>query len=311
MQEYIQLFHENQDVAWLDKIDKRYAWLKRHLLDFEDKYGNIFPKQWEISERITVEFCIITRDELERLMSKRRTEFDVKLLLYAIQKTQNFESLLNKRFTGETLNDNTNTDNNLNPNNIDTSNTKQDKFTEIIGVCFKKYLDIYTDSIDRNLEDLIESFVKKLKSGGGSVVNNITNSNDTNNNSAQQNINNSYEIKSSIYPSCADLFIFYKKCMVQCTQLSNEKPMHDLTILFKKYLRDYAVKILEHQIPKLQHSGGSSGGGANNNTNYAIPSSIGSGITTSMSLLTKDFQNLSTAAGQVIHNFLRDGEATR
>lgn len=61
MQEYVQLFHENQDIAWLDKIDKRYAWIKRHLLDFEDKYGKIFPLDWEVSERIAVHFCNITK----------------------------------------------------------------------------------------------------------------------------------------------------------------------------------------------------------------------------------------------------------
>lgn len=30
-----------------------------------------------------------------------------------------------------------------------------------------------------------------------------------------------------------------------------------------------------------------------------------------MSLLTRDMQNLSTAAGQVIHNFLKEGEIQR
>lgn len=36
-------------------------------------------------------------------MHKRRSEIDVKLLLYAIQRTANFESLLAKRFTGNKL----------------------------------------------------------------------------------------------------------------------------------------------------------------------------------------------------------------
>ena len=36
-------------------------------------------------------------------MSKRRTEIDVKLLLFAIQRTTNFEALISKRFTGVTL----------------------------------------------------------------------------------------------------------------------------------------------------------------------------------------------------------------
>lgn len=39
--------------------------------------------------------------------------------------------------------------------------------------------------------------------------------------------------------------------MVQCNQLSNEQPMYELTMVFKKYLREYASKVLEFSIPKL------------------------------------------------------------
>lgn len=42
--------------------------------------------------------------------------------------------------------------------------------------------------------------------------------------------------------------------MVQCTQLSSGKPMYDLAMIFKKYLREYAVKLLETKIPKLTTS---------------------------------------------------------
>lgn len=97
------MFDENQDFAWLDKIDRRYAWIKKHLLDFESKFGTIFPQDWEISERIAVQFCHVTREDLTKLMNKRRNEIDVKLLLYAIQRTSNFETLLAKRFIGSTL----------------------------------------------------------------------------------------------------------------------------------------------------------------------------------------------------------------
>lgn len=103
LQEYTHLFDENQEFAWLDKIDRRYAWIKKHLLDFESKFGKIFPQDWELSERIAVQFCHITRDDLAKLMHKRTAEMDVKLLLYAIQRTVSFESLLAKRFTGVTL----------------------------------------------------------------------------------------------------------------------------------------------------------------------------------------------------------------
>lgn len=48
-------------VAWLDKIDRRYAWIKRTLVDFEEKFGPLFPEAWEVSERICIEFCNLTR----------------------------------------------------------------------------------------------------------------------------------------------------------------------------------------------------------------------------------------------------------
>lgn len=153
LQEYLQLFHENQDIAWLDKIDKRYAWLKRHLLDFEDKYGKIFPVDWDVSERITIRFCTITRDELLRIMSKRRTEIDVKLLLFAIAKTNSFELLLAKRFTGSSF-----ASSDIQPNQNQTS-----AFVDLIGSCFQPHLDIYTDSVDHNLSEIIERFVQDSK----------------------------------------------------------------------------------------------------------------------------------------------------
>lgn len=112
-------------------------------MDFEEKFGPLFPEAWEVSERICIEFCNITRykpyvsciflfhelsqgiivkyesvhprnltlkkylirSELSRMMGRRTHEIDVKLLLFAIQRTTNFEALIAKRFTGATLNE--------------------------------------------------------------------------------------------------------------------------------------------------------------------------------------------------------------
>lgn len=266
----------------MDKIDKRYAWIKRHLLDFEEKYGSIFPENWEVSERIVVEFCGITKAELSKIMSRRRTEIDVKLLLYAITKTLQFEDLLGKRFSGCTLSE---TASNFKSPRVDkkvammepeptedSSQAGEDSmvastspFRNLIGECFKPYLDIYTESIDRNLSDLIEKFLQVAK---------------------QQSVTASLE-------SCAELFIFYKKSLVQCTQLSTGKTLFDLVLVYKKYLREYAIKILENQTPKVS----------------AAPNAS---ISNSMSLLKqKDFQHLQTAANQVIHSFMKEGEVPR
>lgn len=124
-----------------------------------------------MSERITVQFCIITRDELARIMSKRRSEIDVKLLLFSISKTTSFEMLLAKRFTGITLQEDA----------VGVEDTRKvddgepvNQFLDLIGVCFKAYLDIYTDSVDRNLSDIIDRFVVDSKIAFDPIVNNST-----------------------------------------------------------------------------------------------------------------------------------------
>lgn len=43
------------------------------------------------------------RQSLSKVMENRAQEMDVRLLLFAIQRTASFESLLDKRFTGITL----------------------------------------------------------------------------------------------------------------------------------------------------------------------------------------------------------------
>lgn len=53
-----------------------------------------------------------------------------------------------------------------------------------------------------------------------------------------------------VMPSAADFFVFYKKCLVQCASLSTGPPLLELTELFKKYLREYANRVLSPNLPK-------------------------------------------------------------
>lgn len=61
-----------------------------------------FHSTCEVLLIITV--CVLcARAELAKLMRARAREIEVKLLLFAIQRTTNFEGLLAKRFSGSTL----------------------------------------------------------------------------------------------------------------------------------------------------------------------------------------------------------------
>ncbi len=80
----------------------------------------------------------------------------------------------------------------------------------------------------RNLSELLDQFVSDMKgfdpstTDGGCVA----------------------------FPSAADLFIFYKKCLVQCASLSTGPPLLDLSAIFQKYLREYGDRLLSAYIPK-------------------------------------------------------------
>lgn len=259
LSEYSVLFQENQDVAWLDKIDRRYAWIKRQLLDYEEKYSRMFPVDWCMTERIAVEFCHITRNDLSKIMRTRAKEIEVKLLLFAIQRTTNFEGLLAKRFSGCTLTDSVvkkpevqppvSTNPFLDDDNIaeesalerdsDLDKPKKPKAPEnpfhgIISKCFEPHLYVYIESQDKNLGELIDRFVGDFKAQGPPKA--------------------TSEDAGAVLPSCADLFVYYKKCMVQCSQLSTGEPMIALTTIFQKYLREYAWKILSGNLPKTSSS---------------------------------------------------------
>ncbi|CAH0548839.1 unnamed protein product [Brassicogethes aeneus] len=269
LQEYNHLFQETEDTAWLDKIDKRYAWIKRHLLEFEDRLGNMFPQNWEVSERIAVQFCHNTREELTKIMSKRKNEIDVKLLLFAIQKTAAFENLLSRRFTGITINEMQVAKQEKDSHLEGRLGENESLFHNLIGQCFVPHLDIYIDSVDRNLADLIERFVLDEK---------------------QSRPTEATDTQAAILPSCPDLFVFYKKSMIQCNQFDRGQSMLNLTKTFQKYLHEYSDKLLLNGLPKIESQ------------------TLG----TSVQNLTRDLQKISTSG--LIHNFsslLKDGEITR
>uniref|UniRef100_A0A8C5H844 Vps53 N-terminal domain-containing protein n=1 Tax=Gouania willdenowi TaxID=441366 RepID=A0A8C5H844_GOUWI len=262
---------QGSKAAWLDKIDRRYAWIKRQLVDYEEKYGRMFPEEWCMTERIAVEFCHISRVELAKVMRTRAREIEVKLLLFAIQRTTNFEGLLAKRFTGGTLTDKR-PESPLEPTNpfleddpgedvsypelasfkllINLTNLafffhlqpKKPKpadnpFHGIISKCFEPHLYVYIESQDKNLGELINRFVADFRAQGPPKA--------------------GTEEGGAVLPSCADLFVYYKKCMVQCSQLSTGEPMIALTTIFQKFLREYAWKILSGNLPKsTSNSGG-------------------------------------------------------
>lgn len=55
------------------------------------------------------------------------------------------------------------------------------------------------------------------------------------------------------FPNAADLFIVYKKCLVQCASLSTGPPLLELASIFQKYLKEYCDKLLSAYLPKYKN----------------------------------------------------------
>lgn len=230
LQEYKALFQDNQDLAWLDKVDKRFNWLKKHLIEFEERFGRMFPPKWEVSECITVEFCKVTANQLSRVMSNRHNELNVRLLLYAFNKTVAFENLLNQRFTGITL------------LKGDLKNETATPFTGLIAHCFEPHFKIYVDAQEKALSQMIEQLVADH----------------------QKQKQETDRLVSEVFSSAGILFSQYKNCLVQCVQLSTGRTLVDLSLKFKKNLEDYATLVLTDNLPRLRSTLGLSSSGVLN-----------------------------------------------
>lgn len=274
MKEYSIMFTSGEDDAWLDRVDRRYNWLKKHLIEFEERFGPLFPPDWEMSERIAVEFCTLTRSNLSHLLTSRQNEVDTKLLLHAIQKTVGFETLLSRRFSGITLNTSSQYDVSNNPfgdngdGKVTVGNYQSINLTPFKGIisqCFEPHLHIYIEAQDANLKDMVDRFASDVSNGMGGPVRGPDGS--------------------PVLPSCGDLFVFYRKCLVQCSELSTGQPMLSLASLFRKYLSEYTRRVLVPSLPKV--------GGASAQALPSLPA---------MSQL-RDLKELSQATTGILANF--------
>ncbi|XP_065890421.1 vacuolar protein sorting-associated protein 53 homolog [Dysidea avara] len=236
LSDYKVAFHDSEEASWLDKVDRRYAWLKRLLLNLSTNCPEIFPPLWGIPERIAINFCSQTKSALSAMMVTRSSELEVKLLLFAIQKTTTFEKTLAQHFSGSSYLET------LQPRRTNSSHDDEDVirrgkddsiFLGMISRCFEPHLNVYITSQDRNLQDLLEDFLLDFKTKGPPKA-----SSDG----------------GTVFPTSADLFVFYKKCLVQCASLSTGAALLDLCTVFKKYLKEYCNKLLASNMPKLQQS---------------------------------------------------------
>ncbi|XGW14630.1 hypothetical protein V3C99_000703, partial [Haemonchus contortus] len=223
LSEYTVLYAENEEGAWLDKIEERYKWYVRKLTDFERTgLAKVFPPDWDMGRLMTKEFCNVTRDVLYRMMTRRRPDLDFRLLGHAIQHTRMFEALLIKRF----------------PSKPDFN------FDKAIWSVFDSFLDVFISAQEKTLNQFLEDCANKIRSGSSAEV-------------------PSRECSTHAVPfsSSADMFLLLKKVITECSKLSSEPDalLKDVVGVVRVCLRNYAHGCLTAFLPTAhgQQSGSS------------------------------------------------------
>lgn len=105
LKDYYSVFRQNPEIAGLDDISRRFAWLKRLLKNFDEQHSKLFPPEWILAERVTVKFCNETRKDLEKILARDENEnrFETKCMLAALEVTTDFESKVNMRFNDQVI----------------------------------------------------------------------------------------------------------------------------------------------------------------------------------------------------------------
>jgi len=99
LEPYKRLFAPGQESAAFENTERRFAWLKRALKEYKDRYEPIFPEEWNLKAMIAYEFCRETKLHIDSILSMQHQSIDVSIIIRILQRTIDFEHDLHKRFT--------------------------------------------------------------------------------------------------------------------------------------------------------------------------------------------------------------------
>ena len=101
LSQYTKIFSTTGDTAKVDRIERRYAWLKKMLKD-KSLQLEIFPRGWCVQERLCTSFCKMTKAQLASILDSAEggggDTADVTALQGALKGTLQFEKDLEERF---------------------------------------------------------------------------------------------------------------------------------------------------------------------------------------------------------------------
>ncbi|KAK8379291.1 hypothetical protein O3P69_019277 [Scylla paramamosain] len=269
--EYEVLFAGQESDGWLSKVELRRRWFLKTALEFEKTLAAMFPPSWQVPARLALSFCDITRTQLAKAMELRTQDVDVATLLHAHKVMSELESVLVRKYAGfqertrslstascttttttaTTATSPVNTNPFIEEEQLEASNPFStdtqapspsgggggetvlliSPFHGAICRCFKPYLKVYIDHVDRRLSDQVEKFSGEIRAYRFEHID------------AEE---------SNVVPCCGELFTIYKG------------ELGGLVEVMQRHLREFCGKVLRAALPRGGGGGSGGGGGAAN-----------------------------------------------
>ncbi|KAF7258691.1 hypothetical protein EG68_03715 [Paragonimus skrjabini miyazakii] len=307
--EYRELFDPTQTVAWIDKVDHRYAWLRSNLPPMERKLQTFFPSSWHVTEELVVEFCHITRIDLETVMNRRQAELTHNLVIFGLQRTLAFEFSLNKIYPNYALPDSHQCPavrppkKSLNPfdddenerdaeesagctvstenqtvadSEVDDSGWKKQAFDGLISSCFDAHFDLYLNHVEKALRDqlhnrLIGDFTVNKSSLTNRELSDVFKDGGSPSPVTLPATSGASDSGENTLYSATDLFLLYKQIIKQTLQLNRGHGLLGLVRLLRQYLSEYTMWVLLAQIPGISIGKPGNPGSGNTGTGLFAP----------------------------------------
>lgn len=257
LNEYIQLFGSTGQSATFDLIDRRYAWLRRCLTTYNDKYSSIFLSHWSLDIYLTQQFCSITKSHLYKMLSHSKP--DTAAMIKALQKTIEFENELNMKYNHTLnldqidINDEQQTNHaaqqiraKYNDTNVRESTTQHNNMISFTGQISDVFVPYMSSYVEMEKHDIIE-LINRMNADEQWF-----NVHTGHNNGLTTTQTQASTDQPTHYNSSNELFLYIKNSIQRCSKLSKNTTLYNLyTNVYTIGLKQYA-DLLESHIPQKQ-----------------------------------------------------------
>eukprot|EP00301_Raphidiophrys_heterophryoidea_P003343 c11513_g1_i1.p1 GENE.c11513_g1_i1~~c11513_g1_i1.p1 ORF type:complete len:803 (-),score=207.93 c11513_g1_i1:329-2737(-) len=257
---YKNAFQPYGESGTIDKTEKRFAWMRRLLRQYDEEHSNIFPSHWLVDESLCAEFVEITAHHMTEILQKHRENMDVTVFMHVLQKTVEFEKELHQRFASASPDGRTPDPKDKDQfagdadigvadlNSVEgikakyrimkqqrqadeqpTRGPQHDDHVHSrrkwngISQSFEPFMDLYVSLEDKNMQDMLKKLVTEETwqvPEGGS--------------------------QPKVLQSSTDLFLYIKRVLRRCSSYTRGKKLTDLHNVFLKNLTEYSNCLLSH-----------------------------------------------------------------